>query len=135
MACAIGFALPEFFGGVIPICGTNPISGPTYLRHRAEDRLSVAFVTGEKDFNRKENEEYMCPWFQEIGVRSKLWVVPKMDHAIPAATVIGEVHAWLAEDLKRRRDDARAHPKLAVKADDTPTGAEQASRFVDAAQD
>ncbi len=63
MACAIGFALPEYFGGVIPLCGTNPITGPGYLRHRIADRLSVAFVTGEKDFNRKENEAYMAPWF------------------------------------------------------------------------
>src|SRR6266480_1716891 len=34
MACAIGFALPEYFGGVIPLCGTNTIGAPTYLRHR-----------------------------------------------------------------------------------------------------
>ena len=135
MACAIGFALPEYFGGVIPVCGTNPISGPTYLRHRMQDRLSVAFVTGEKDFNRKENEEYMYPWFQEIGVRSKLWVVPKMGHAIPSGEVMTDVHAWVAADLKRRRDDAKAKPKLAVAADDTPSAAEQAQRFVDGGVD
>jgi predicted esterase len=135
MACAIGFALPEYFGGVIPLCGTNPISGPTYLRHRIEERLSVAFVTGEKDFNRKENEEYMFPWFQEIGIRSKLWVVPKMDHAIPNASVVSEIHAWLAEDLQRRRDDAKARPKLAVAANDTPGAAVQAKRFIESAQD
>lgn len=134
MACAIGFALPEYFGGVIPICGTNPITGPTYLRHRIQDRLSVAFVTGDKDFNRKENEEYMFPWFQEIDIRSKLWVVPNMAHAVPGAPVIGEVQAWLAEDLQRRRDDRKAFAKLAVAADDTPTGVEQAKRFLDAAQ-
>lgn len=134
MACAIGFALPEYFGGVIPLCGTNPISGPTYLRHRIEERLSVAFITGEKDFNRKENEEYMYPWFQEIGVRSKLWVVPKMGHAIPPESVVAEVHAWLAEDLQRRRDDRKTLPKLAVAADDTPIGTEQAKRFVESAQ-
>jgi predicted esterase len=135
MACAIGFALPEYFGGVIPLCGTNPISGPTYLRHRIEERLSVAFVTGEKDFNRKENEEYLFPWFQEIGIRSKLWVVPKMDHAIPNTSVVSEIHAWLAEDLQRRRDDAKARPKLAVASNDTPGATAQAKRFVEAAQD
>ncbi len=134
MACAIGFALPEYFGGVIPICGTNPITGPTYLRHRVQERLSVAFVTGEKDFNRKENEEYMHPWMQEIGVASKLWVVPKMGHAVPADTVMNEVHAWIAEDLQRRREDRKSNPKLAVAADDTPTGKEQAKRFVESAQ-
>lgn len=135
MACAVGFALPEYFGGIIPICGTNPINTTTYLRHRAEERLSIAFVTGEKDFNRKENEEYMHPWMQELGIRSKLWVVPKMGHEIPPSSVVKEVHAWLAEDLKRRREDAKARPKLAVKSDDTPGAAEQAKRLVDAARD
>lgn len=135
MACAIGFALPEYFGGIIPLCGTNTISGPTYLRHRVEERLSVAFVTGENDTNRKENESVMHPWFQQIGIRSKLWVVPKMGHAIPGASVIGEVQAWIAEDLPRRRADRKARPKLAVAADDTPTAKEQPKRFVAAAQD
>jgi predicted esterase len=133
MACAIGFALPEYFGGIIPICGTNPITGPAYLRHRIEERLSVAFVTGATDMNRKENEDIMQPWFQEIGIRSKLWVVPKMGHAVPSASVINEVGAWIAEDLPRRRDDCKALPKLAVAADDTPSGKEQAERFVESA--
>lgn len=131
MACAIGFALPEYFAGIIPICGTNTISSTTYLRHRAEDRLSVAFITGEKDMNRKENEEVMYPWLKEIGVRSKVWVVPKMNHAIPSGEVLAEAHAFVAEDLKRRREDAKARPKLAVGPEDTPASAEQARRLLE----
>lgn len=133
MACAIGFALPEYFGAVVPQCGTNPLPGPAWQRHRIEDRLSVAFVTGEKDMNRKENEAYMHPWFQELGIRSKLWVMPKLGHVIPPAPIVEEIHAWIAEDLKRRRDDRKARPRLAVSADDAPTGAEQAKRHVQAA--
>lgn len=135
MACAIGFALPEYFGGIVPLCGTNPIPGAAWQRHRIEERLSVAFVTGEKDMNRKENEAYMYPWFQEIGVRSKLWVMPKMGHVIPPASIVSEVHAWIAEDLKRRRDAAIKHSKLAVGPDDTPSAAEQSKRYFSAALD
>jgi predicted esterase len=134
MCCAIGFALPEYFGGVIPLCGTNPIPGPAFQRHRVEERLSVAFVTGETDMNRKENEEYMYPWFQEIGVRSKLWMMPKMGHVIPPASIVSEVHVWLAEDLQRRRDESKARPKLAVGPSDTPSAAAQAKRWVESAQ-
>jgi predicted esterase len=134
MACAIGFALPEYIGGVAPLCGTNPISGPTYLRHRLQDRVSVAFVTGEKDFNRKENEEYMAPWLKELEIRSKLWTVPKLGHAIPAGKVLEEAYAWLKDDLPRRRADAKAHPDLAVAPDDAPAGAELAKRLVAAGQ-
>ncbi len=129
MACAIAFALPEYFGGVIPLCGTNPISGPTYLRHRIEDRLSIAFVTGEKDMNRKENEVYMAPWFTELGIRTKLWVMPGVGHVTPSSAVIAEVYDWLAADLKRRQEHVKTNVKLAVSASDTPNAAEQAKRL------
>src|SRR5262249_52976962 len=93
----------------------------------------VAFVTGTKDFNRKENEEYMFPWLQQVKVRCKLWVVPDLGHGIPSSQVLGEVHAWLAEDLKRRRADAKALPSLAGLPDKVPTGEEQAARLLEAA--
>jgi dienelactone hydrolase len=134
MACTIAFALPEYFGGVVPICGTNPLHDLAYLRHRVRDRLSVAFVTGADDFNRPENEDYMHPFFQALGVRSRLWVVPKLGHGVPGPEVLGEVYGWLAEDLKRRRDDAKAYPGLAVAPDEVPTPLRQASRQVAAAQ-
>jgi hypothetical protein len=99
MACAIGFALPEWFGGVAPVCGTNPIVGPTYLRHRVRERLSVAFITGDKDFNRKENEEYMHPYFQELEIRSRLWIAPGVAHAIPSSEIMRQAYTWLEQDL------------------------------------
>jgi predicted esterase len=133
MACAIGFALPECVAGVVPICGTNPIAGPTYLRHRLQDRGSVAFITGEKDFNRKENEAYMAPWFKELGIRTKLWVVPKLAHGIPSGDILGEAYAWLKDDLKRRRADAKAHPDLVVAPDDAAAGPAMAKLLVAAA--
>jgi dienelactone hydrolase len=134
MACSIGFALPEYFGGVAPLCGTNPLADLTYLRHRVRERQSVAFVTGETDFNRKENEVYLHPQFEELGIRTKLWVVPKLGHGVPSPAVLGEVYQWLAADLKRRQADVAAHPKLRVTPDESPTAAQQAERLVEAAQ-
>lgn len=134
MACALGFALPEYFGGLAPVCGTNPLTGLTYLRHRVTDRLSVALVTGETDFNRKENEQYMGPWLKDLGVRSRVWVVPKLAHAIPSGAVLAEVYAWLRDDLKRRRADAKAHPELAVAPNEAPASVEQAKRLLSAAR-
>ncbi len=133
MACAIAFALPEWFGGVAPICGTNPIAGPAYLRHRTQERLSVAFITGSTDFNRKENEEYMAPYFKELGIRSKLWLVPKLGHAIPSGETLANVYAWLEADLPRRRADVKARPGLAMTAKETPAGEQQAARVVETA--
>lgn len=130
MACTIGFALPDLFGGVAPLCGTNPPGGPAYLRHRLQERLSVALVTGEKDFNRKENEAYLGPWLDELGVRAKVWVVPKVGHVIPSPEVHQEVYAWLEADLQRRREE-RLHADL-LAAEEAP--AAQAQRFLAAAQ-
>jgi len=134
MACAVAFNLPEWFGGVAPMCGTNPIVGPAYLRHRAEERLSVAFITGEKDFNRKENEVYMYPWYQDLGIRTRLWVVPNMGHTIAPSSVLEEVYVWMSKDLTRRQQDAKARPGLAVSPDKSPTAAEQASRYLGVAE-
>lgn len=134
MACTIGFALPEYFGGVLPVCGTNPPNRHDYLRHRALDRLSVAFVTGANDFNRKENEDFMAPWLQEVGVRTRLWVVPKLGHGVPGPDVLAEVQRWIADDLARRRADAKARPGLAASPDDVPTSARQAARALETAE-
>jgi hypothetical protein len=134
MACTLAFALPECFGGVAPVCGTNPLPRLDALRHRVHDRLSAAFVTGETDFNRKENEAFMAPLFADLGIRSKLWVVPKMGHAMPPSDVLSEVYNWLADDLKRRRDDAKAHPGLALPPDEVPTPEKAAARYVEEAE-
>ncbi len=134
MACSIAYALPEYFGGVAPVCGTNPLPRLDALRHRLHDRLSVAFVTGESDFNRKETEVYMAPLLADLGIRTKLWVVPKVGHGLPPDPVLAEVYAWLADDLKRRREDARAHPGLALAAGDALTPEKVAARHVDEAE-
>ncbi len=134
MACSIALSLPEYFAGILPVCGTNPFSPPDYLRHRTEDRLSVAFLTGETDSNRKENEVYMFPYFQELGIRAKLWVTPKLGHAIPGPDVMEQVYVWLKDDLQRRQDDRKARPDLAVKSDEGLAGEPQAQRLLAGAQ-
>jgi predicted esterase len=134
MACTIGYALPEYFAGVLPICGTNPLSKYAYLRHRVHDRQSVAFVTGTGDFNRRENEDYMAPLFSGLDIRSKLWVVKDMGHTIPGPEVLTEVLKWLAADLPRRRADAKARPGLAVKPDEAPSAEQQAARLLENAK-
>src|SRR5262249_61385969 len=121
MACTIAFSLPEFFGGLIPVCGTNPLHRLDYLRHRVQAHLPVAFVTGETDFNRVENEKYMFPMFQELGIRSRLWVVPKLGHGVPGPVVLAEVKKWLDEDLPPRAADVKKTPTLARPPDDELT--------------
>jgi predicted esterase len=134
MACTIGFALPEYFGGVVAIGGTNPLPHLDALRHRVRDRLSVAFVTGESDFNRRECEVLMAPLFTQLGIRSKLWLVPRMGHSLPPGEVLVDVYSWLADGLKQRRDDAKGHPRLALPADEVLTPEKVAARQLEEAE-
>jgi hypothetical protein len=133
MACTIGCALPQYFGGIVPICGTNPLPKLSYLKHRIRDRLAVAHVTGETDFNRKEHEVYMHPWWQALGITSKLWLVPKLGHGVPSADALMPVYKWLDEQLPQRQTDALENPKLVVGPGETPTGEQEAQRMLDAA--
>ena len=127
IACAIGFSLPEYFGGVIPICAAGDLREEPWLRHRVIDRLSVAHLTGENDFNRGEVERFRGPVLSAVGVRSKVWVVPKLGHGIPAAGPIEEGIRWLDAGLTARQKLARERPATRVSVDSTPARQLQAA--------
>jgi pimeloyl-ACP methyl ester carboxylesterase len=110
VACHVAFALPELFGGVVPVCAGGYPREESWLRRRVIERLSVALVTGEKDFNRAEVERFRGPYFKEVGVRSRVWAVRGMGHTTPGEGVLGEVLRWLEGGLARRQALARKHP-------------------------
>ncbi len=130
LACTLAFCLPEYFGGVVAICGGSPPHGLDYLRHRARDRLSVALVAGADAPDRRESEVFLAPLLEDLEVRNRLWVVPKMGHEMPPSDVLGEVYTWLESDLPRRRQDVKDRPGLAVGTDEVPTRKVQAERML-----
>lgn len=109
-ACTIAFALPEYFGGLVPVCAGGEVRPQRWLWHRAAERLSTAFITGENDFNRAEVERYWTPILQSADIRTRTWVAPKMGHAMPGPDTLGEAFAWLEADLPRRREAAQRWP-------------------------
>jgi pimeloyl-ACP methyl ester carboxylesterase len=133
VAISLAFALPECVGGVVAISGFGPMNDLPYLRHRVRDRLSVALVAGAGELARNDLENYDRPLLEAMDVRSRLWILARPGAAIPSAEALTEIHGWLAEDLPRRRADAKARPSLAVAPDEVPTPLQQASRLVDAA--
>ena len=110
IACAIGFALPELFGGVLPICASGDLRSESWLRHRVIDRVSVAHITGERDFNRGEVERYRGPMLRDAGVRSKVWTIRQMGHSVPTGAAWQPIWTWLEADLDRRRAFAKKFP-------------------------
>jgi hypothetical protein len=109
-ACGIAFALPEYFGGVLPICAGGELREEPWLRHRVIDRLSVAHLTGGSDFNRGEVERWRHPMLAEVGVRSRVWVDAKAGHAVPASSVLTDACRWLDDGLPARQSLAKKFP-------------------------
>lgn len=134
VATGIAFALPELFGGVVPICGCEALREESWLRQRVVDRLSVALVTGEQDFNRGEVERYRGPLLADVGVRSKVWTVPGLGHGIPDSKVLAEVFAWLEEGASARRATAKKWPAMRIAGSVAPTRAQWSEALLNEAQ-
>lgn len=119
-ASRIAFALPELFGGLVAICGTWSMRREPWLRQRAAERLSVAVLTGEFDFNRPELELEWFPILREHGVRSLLRVYAGMGHGTPNESQLEEVFRWLEEGLPERRRTADRYPASRLTGAPTP---------------
>lgn len=131
VACAIAFALPELFGGAIPVCAGGELRDEPWLRHRAIDRLSLAFLTGTEDFNQSEVERFRGPMFSEMGIRTKVFVVPKLGHAIPDAKSFQTSLEWLDAGAVERRKLAKQYPASRILSDEAPRREEQAKALLD----
>lgn len=134
IACAIGFALPELFGGVMPVCASGDLREETWLRHRAVDRLSVALITGPDDFNRGEIERFRGPQLNDVGVRTRVTVVSKLGHAIPDAKAFGKVIEWLDAGAAERRKLALKYPASRVMKEEVPSREAAAQSLLDEGQ-
>jgi hypothetical protein len=126
MACAVTFALPELFGGVMPLCAGGELREESWLRHRLINRLSVALVTGEKDFNRGEVERLRGPFWKDVGVRCRAWTQPGLGHGVPNDKVLTEALVWLEEGAAARRELAKRYPNSHLAGDAAPTRADAA---------
>ncbi len=125
-ACGIGFALPELFGGVIPVCAGGDLRDESWLRHRVMDRLSVAMITGTEDFNLSEVSRFRGPMLSEMGVRSQVTVVSKMGHGIPDSKTFAKVYEWLESGVADRRKLAVSRPATRIAGNAAPTREEWA---------
>jgi hypothetical protein len=108
-ASRVAFALPELFGGLLPICGAWNLRPEPIVRRRVQERLSVALVTGDRDFNGPEIEREFYPVLEAHGARARLWVFA-MGHEIPGPTQLDEIFNWLEAGLPGRRALADALP-------------------------
>ncbi len=109
-AARIAYAVPELFGGMAAIVGVWGMRPEHWLRQRAAERLSVAILTGEFDFNRNELELEYFPFIKEQGVRSMLRVYPGIGHQAPNPAQLEEIFQWLEASVPARRLSAQRFP-------------------------
>lgn len=128
IAMSIAMALPEYFGGVIPVCAGGQLRTEPWLRERVISRLRIALLTGENDFNRGEIERMTQTLFSGIGVTSRVWTAERIGHAIPSGTTLDEAFAWLEGGLKDRQTLARTFP--ASRIADAPSRSEWTQRLL-----
>lgn len=131
MALAVGCALPELFGGILPIGAGGFLRNESWLRQRAIDRLSVALLTGTGDFNRAEVERFRGPQLKDVGVRTRVWVQPGLGHAIPPDAVILAAIRWLEGGTRARQTLAKKYPAMRLAGDAAPTRGAQARALLD----
>lgn len=102
-AVRIAVALPELFGGVIAVSGGSLMRDEAWLRYRARERLSFAWVYGEKDPGRNEVEKLLHPLFDQLKIRSRMWeVAGQSGRAMPPTATFAEIFDWLQEGPKDR---------------------------------
>lgn len=94
----------------MPVCAGGELREEPWLKHRAIERLSVSFLTGTEDFNLGEVERFRGPMFHEMGIRTKVAVVPKLGHGIPDAKVFQASLEWLDTGVVDRRKLAQRYP-------------------------
>jgi pimeloyl-ACP methyl ester carboxylesterase len=130
IACAIAFALPELFGGLIPVCAGGFPRDESWLRQRVAERLSLALITGQTDFNRGEVERLRGPFLKDVGVRARVWTVAGMGHQVPGEKVLGEAVRWLDEGLAKRQALARKYPASRLASTDNASREFQAKALL-----
>lgn len=121
IACAVAFALPDCFGGVLPICASGDLRDETWLRQRVIDRLSVALMTGDGDFNRAEVERLRGPYLKDVGVRARWWEQAGLGHGVPGEKQLTEAVKWLDEGAEQRRKLAKDYPAMRLAGDAAPS--------------
>ncbi len=112
IACGIGFALPEYFGGIMPVVAGGNMREEPWLRHRIIDRLSIAAITGQTDFNRGEVERLRKGLWKDIGIRTRVWVVANMGHSMAPPNIATEAIKWLEEGKAKRQELAKKYPAM-----------------------
>lgn len=117
VAVRVASSLPEHFGGVVAVGGSDELPDLAYLRQRLRERLSFALVAGEREPARP-GVVGMKSLLSDLTIRTQMRILEGQGYGLPSSEVLAEVYSWLDDDVKRRREDATSSGAAAGSADD-----------------
>ena len=126
MSVFTSFHYPDFFTGIIPICGADyfrPVpkvaatkddaygvnSYDSFLLPVAKQKLRIALITGEKDWRRGNILDIYNGAYVKDGFNVKLWDVPGMGHEICSPEILGQAIDYI--EKKSDSSPAAAAPQ------------------------
>ena len=125
-AVMIGFALPEYFGGVIAASTHFPPPHSAWRIDRLRSGLSIASIVGEKEVPGFEMPRVQTPIFEALGIRMRTHVIPRLGHAAPPPASFSAAFRWLDAAAAARRE--MAGQREALRINDNPTRQQWAQR-------
>ncbi len=116
MAVFTSFHYPDFFTGIVPICGADYFrsvpkiaatkddaygvnSYDSFLLPDARQKLRIALITGEKDWRRGNILDIYNGAYVKDGFDVKLWDVPGMGHEICGPEILGQAIDYIEKKL------------------------------------
>lgn len=130
VACQIAFGLPELFGGVVAIDGAAFLREEPYMRYQVVERLSIALATGKESEDSGVIERLFGNYFQNIGMRSKVWIIAGLADAVPPAEDLEAIYQWLEGGVEDRRKLAKQFPASRLDSDAEPFSRAQRSKML-----
>jgi len=97
LACEVGYALPECFGGIIAIQGGESLPVPLWMRRRIAERLSVAFLSTQRGKAATFTELLFHPVAVGAGVKSIHWQRYAGKAKYPDKALLQETLLWVSD--------------------------------------
>jgi hypothetical protein len=129
-ACAVAFAYPEAFGGVVAVGAGSSLPWEPDRRVRIKERLSVALLTGEKAPGQPELERYVVGMLRECGVGMRYSTDPGAEETNAGAMRLEEAFVWVESLVAQRRAMAVAFPASRLASGAAPSAEEWAQALV-----
>jgi pimeloyl-ACP methyl ester carboxylesterase len=128
-ACHIAFTLPELFGGVVSVSGGGLMRDDPWLRYRVRERLSLAFVTTDKD--RAEVYGLHSLLAKELKMRSEFWPIEgQAGRAMPSSDTLEKIFAWLEAGVKERQAITTKYPESRFPDEEPPNRHDWAKAYL-----